>query len=110
MDYGILERDFWDMTIAELIRAIESRKRVMKAEAQQKAYFDYTHAELVGQSMARLYSSTAKMPLIQTIYPNLFDDEKIAEQEQKKRDEVSAIRFRQFANHHNTKGGYTANE
>ena len=110
LDYGITEHDFWDMTIAELMRAIDSRKRMMKAEAQQKAYFDYTLAELIGQSMARIYSSSAKMPLINKAYPNLFDDELMEEQRKIKQAELSMMRFKQFANHHNSKGGYKANE
>ena len=40
LDYGISEHDFWDMTIAELTRAIASKKRIQKQQAQEKASFD----------------------------------------------------------------------
>lgn len=33
LDYGITEFDFWNMTLAELERAIESKRRVKKIEA-----------------------------------------------------------------------------
>lgn len=95
------------MTIAELERAIESKKRVKRIQDQEKASFDYALADMIGRSIARIYSSTAKMPELYEIYPSLFDSEDIQEQRQKQQDELSALRFKQFAQNYNNrhKGG-----
>lgn len=91
------------MTIAELERAIESKKRVKKIQDQEKASFDYALADMIGRSIARIYSSTARMPELYEIYPSLFDSEDIQEQKQAQQDELSALRFKQFAQNYNNK-------
>lgn len=91
------------MTLAEITRAIESKKRVMKQEAQQRAVNDYILADLIGRSVARIYSSTAKMPEVAEAYPALFDTDKIEEEKQKQKDELTILRFKQYANFHNKK-------
>ena len=91
------------MSIAELMRAIDSYKRRSKAEAQEKAAFNYILADLIGRSVSRVYSSSAKMPTLAEAYPSLFNSEDIAEQQQQKKDELSALRFKQFANFYNKK-------
>lgn len=101
MDYGITEHDFWHMTFAEVERAIESKKRIMLHESQEKAAFDYIQAELIGRSVARLYSSTAKYPTLAEVYPSLFNAEEFNKKRQEERDRASAIRFKQFANAYN---------
>lgn len=95
------------MTIAEVIRAIESHNRRYKAQAKEKAAFDYLLADAIGRSISRIYSSTATMPKLYELYPSLFDSEEVKEQEQIKRDEISVLRFKQFAAAHNEryKGG-----
>lgn len=70
---------------------------MQKYEAQQKASYDYILADLIGRSIGRLYSATTKMPTIAEAYPNLFENEEIQEEIQKKKDEASAMRFRLFA-------------
>lgn len=91
------------MTIAELNRAIESKKRIKTLEDKEKAVFDYTLAELIGRSISRIYSSSARYPDISEVYPSLFDSVEIQEQKQKQKDELSALRFRQFAQAHNSR-------
>lgn len=107
LDYEISEADFWDMTIAELKRLIESKKRIKKVKDQEKAYFDYTLADLIGKSVSRIYNSSNTIPDISEAYPQLFDSEEIQEQKQKQRDNLSAARFKQFAQayNNNKKGG-----
>lgn len=97
LDYGISEADFWYMTLAELERAIDSRKRAQKIAAQERASFDYTLAELIGRSVGRIYSSSSSYPNIAEVYPTLFDTKEVEEQQAIKRDELSAMRFKQFA-------------
>lgn len=91
------------MTIAELNRAIESKKRIKSLEDKEKALSDYILADLIGKSISRIYSSSARYPDISEVYPTLFDSEEIQEQKQKQKDELSALRFRQFAQAHNSK-------
>lgn len=91
------------MTLAELWRLIESKKRIQKREQQEKASFDYILADLIGRSVARLYSSSAKLPEISEMYPTLFDSKDIQEKKQEKQMELSALRFKQFAQAHNKK-------
>ena len=103
MDYGIREFDFWTMTLAELERAIASKKRMLKQQAQEKASYDYTLAELIGRSVARIYRSSTTMPSIEEVYPTLFDAKEIEDQKRERQAEVSAIRFKQFATSFNKK-------
>ena len=91
------------MTIAELQRAISSKERLYKIHEQERATHNYILADLIGRSMARLYSSSAQMPPIGEIYPTLFDLKELEEKKKEKQAEISAIRLKQFANSFNTK-------
>ena len=97
LDYGISEEDFWNMTLAELERAFASKKRMQKFEAQERAGFDYILADLIGRSIARVYNSSNKLPDIQEAYPTLFDSKQVEQQKAAKKAELSALRFKQFA-------------
>ena len=103
LDCGITELAYWDMTLAEVIRAIESYNRRYKAAERQQAALDYILADAIGRSVSRIYSSSARMPKLYELYPALFESEEIQEQEQAKRDELSVLRFKQFAAAHNKK-------
>lgn len=100
---GIAESDYWEMTIAELTRAMRSKNRIVKQQAQERATFDYILADLIGRSIGRIYSSSAKLPVIADAYPSLFDSEEIEEKKAAKRVELSALRFKQFADTFNAK-------
>ena len=89
------------MTCGEVARAIESHNRRYKAESREKACYDYILADLIGRSIARIHSSSATMPELYECYPSLFDNKEIQEQKAEKQAELSAIRFRLFANSHN---------
>lgn len=91
------------MTLGEVTRAIESRQRVRRIEAQEKASYIYILADLVGVSMARLYKNSVKYPEISEVFPSLFDSEEIQEKKQAKNNEASVVRFLQFAQTHNKK-------
>lgn len=95
------------MTLAEVIRAIESYKRKQKAEERTKAAFDYILADAIGRSVARLYSSSNKMPYLYELYPSLYESEEIKQQQEAKKREISVLRFKQYAQAHNNryKGG-----
>lgn len=91
------------MTFAELERAIQSKRRVEKIKAQEKASFDYILADLIGRSVARTHSSANKMPEIGAVYPTLFDTKEIEEKKAARKAELSALRFKLFANAYNEK-------
>lgn len=105
MEYGIKEKEFWDMTVAEVHRAVNSANRVRKLESQEKAYYDYILANLIAKGVSKVLGGKEEYPTIEQAYMGLFDDvneEKQAKIEEQKM-ELSAIRFRQFAQAHNDK-------
>lgn len=91
------------MTLSELERALASKKRQLKAQAQEKASYDYILADLIGRSVARIYNSSSKYPTIEDTYPSLFNNVESEEQKAAKQAELSALRFRQFADAFNKK-------
>lgn len=93
------------MTLAEIERHIESKKRMQKLEAQEKASYDYILADLIGRSIARLQSSSNRFPDIAETYPTIFDNKEIQEKKQEKKTELSALRFKLFADSYNAKYG-----
>lgn len=101
LDWGISEEEFWNMTLAEFHRLLASKKRTWMAQQKEKATFDYVLADLIGRSVGRNYSSSTKMPEINKVYPTLFDSDEVEEAIQKKKDELSAVRFKQFAENFN---------
>ena len=101
LDWGISEHEFWDMTLAELQRLLNSKRRTLIAQQKEKATFDYVLADLIGRSVSRVYSSSSKMPEINKVYPTLFNSDEIEEAIQNKKDELSAARFKAFAENFN---------
>ena len=89
------------MTFGEVFRAVESYNRVLKRQEQERACFDYILADLIGRSIARTQHSSNKMPDISEAYPSIFDTEEIQKQREQKQAELSALRFKQFANSYN---------
>ena len=101
LDCGIKEYEFWEMTFAEVTRAIKSYNRLQERQAQERASFDYILADLIGRSIARTQHSSNKMPDITEAYPSLFNTEAIQEQRRQAQAELSVARFKQFADFHN---------
>lgn len=89
------------MTIGELIRLIESKRRQEERRLKEKATYDYILANLIGLSVARIHSSSNTLPSLEEAYKGLFDSEELNEEKQKKLDEISAIRFKQFTQIYN---------
>ncbi len=110
LDYGLTEEQFWNMTLGEVIRAIEAAKRKYLREQRERASFDYILADLIGRSVARIYNSSNTLPSMGDTYPSLFDSEEIEAQQRAKKQELSALRFRQFALSHNKKFKGGSNE
>lgn len=112
LDCGISEFEFWEMTIAELDRAVESKNRILKREAKERATFDYIQAMLIGRAFAQTMSSGATFPELHEVYPAIFDAESRKEAQQEQKMQLSALRFIQFAQSYNQnyKGGIAKDE
>lgn len=74
-----------------------------KEQHQIKATFDYALADLIGRSVSRIYNSSNQMPDISEVFPTLFDSEEVKQRKQEKQVELSALRFKQFAQSFNQK-------
>ena len=105
LDYGISEFEFWEMTPGEVVRLVQSRARVRRLEAQEKASYDYILANLIIKGIGMTLGSKESFPTLEQAYPGIFDDlaEKRNEEIQKKKMDLSTLRFRQFAQSYNDK-------
>lgn len=93
MTYGITEREFFAMTIAEIERAINAKKAI----EQRKAQFDYILADLIGRSVARAYNSENTLPTLAEAYPSLFNAQEETDALERAQGELTALKFKQFA-------------
>ena len=89
------------MTIAEITRMAKSKQRTTITASKERAVFDYLLADLIGKSVSRIYSNSARMPELYEVYPSLFEQKDIEEKKQEQRDTLSALRFKQFAQSYN---------
>ena len=89
------------MTISEITRMAKSKQRTTITASKERAVFDYLLADLIGKSVSRIYSNSAKMPELYEVYPSLFEQEDIEEKKQEQRDTLSALRFKEFAQSYN---------
>jgi hypothetical protein len=87
------------MTIAEISRYCEGAVWRMKSRAQ----FDYSLADLIGVSVARIMDSNVEYPTIVQVYPHLFEDETKEEEQQLDSTTNSINNFLAFAMAHNAK-------
>jgi hypothetical protein len=84
---------------------MESRERIKRAEAKERASYDYILANLITKGTQAAINGGEGIPDITEIYPSVFIEE-IEDRQNKKQakiDELSALRFKQFANFHNNK-------
>lgn len=93
------------MTPAEVSRAIKSRNRIIKLEAREKAAYDYVQAQLIIKGVAICLGDKSAFPTKEEAYPGMFDDPNQKQKKviQERKDELSALRFRQFAQSYNNK-------
>lgn len=91
------------MTIAEIDRAIKSKEKLLRIEAQEKASYDYLQAQLIIKGIAICLGSKESFPQLHEAYPKLFDDvmEKQEEAIQQQKVDISTLRFKQFAQSYN---------
>lgn len=93
---GIAERDFWDMTLGEVIRASEAHTALLK----ERARFDFLQALSIGLFFGSAISGK-NVPKIEDIYPEFFGskeaEEAQKEAETEERMNRSAANFMNFA-------------
>lgn len=77
-------------------------------QAQEKASYDYILANLIGAYVAKVLDDKGgvTIPAIHEVYPWAYDDAEEAQKEteekiQQRKDELSALRFKQFAQSYN---------
>ena len=111
LDWGISEHDFWNMTLGELDRYIDSKKRQEEHRLKERATMDYTLALLIGRAVQGS-SEENPFPDLYEVYPTLFFEEhkQKEETEADRLSELSALRFIQFAESFNSKFDKEANE
>lgn len=93
------------MTIAEVIRHIEAFNKIKKIESQEKASYDYILASLIVKGFSITMGGKDKYPTIEEAYSGMFDEIKEEREEkiQATKNELSVLRFKQFAQYHNNK-------
>lgn len=93
------------MTLAEIERATESYSRKKKYEAKEKATYDYILAQLITNGVGAAIAGGKGMPTLYEAYAHIFEEEIIKDEKQKQDliDTLSALRFRQYADFHNSK-------
>ena len=91
------------MTLAEFDRFVDSQKRIQKRKAEERASYDYILGDLIGRSIARVYSPSNKYPEIYEAYPNIFKREEVEDIKQEQTMKLSALRLQQFAESFNKK-------
>ena len=97
INLGLDERQFWDMSIAEVVRWQEGAMYRLKTKAQ----FHYILADLIGISAGRMMSKDVKYPSIDEVYPNLFEKQEEEHDEEAGVAQNNINRFMEFALKHN---------
>jgi hypothetical protein len=93
------------MTFAEITRLIKAKHKAKRLESQEKASYDYILARLITKGTAIVLGDKSEFPSIDSVYSGLFDElrEEQEEKMQESKAELSALRFKQFANSYNDK-------
>lgn len=96
------------MTPGEVVRLIQSRIRLRRLEAQERASYDYILAQLIIKGVGMTLGSKGQYPTVEEAYPGLFDElaEKREEEIRQQKMNLSILRFRQFAQSYNNKLGH----
>ena len=74
LQVGIDVREYWSMTYGEIADTISAYKDNEKLRIREVASFQYSLANLIGLSVARLMNSDAEYPSLKEAYPTIFAD------------------------------------
>lgn len=103
MSIGMREEDFYNSTLTQVTRYVEAHNKQQENQMQEKAYFDYQLANLIGMSVARLLSKNAKYPEFEKAYPFINQSSKSKETDEDWQMEVQRNRLREWAEQMNRK-------
>lgn len=78
MIIGMTENDFYNSTLAQVTRYVKSYQDKQQRDMEEKAFFDWQLANLVGISVGRLMSKNAQFPKLEEAYPFV----KVSDQQQ----------------------------
>lgn len=81
MSIGMREEDFYNSTLSQVTRYVEAYNKQQENQLQEKAYFDYQLANLIGMSVARLLSKEAKYPTFEKAYPFIKGEQQEVDEE-----------------------------
>lgn len=69
--------DYFENTYQENLWLIDAYKERQRVVMQNQALIAYTHADLIGSSVARIMSDDATMPSFKEAFSYLFEEEKL---------------------------------
>lgn len=93
------------MTIGEVTRYIQAQDKIVRMRNQERASYDYILATLIIKGVSITLGSKESYPTIDEAYPSLFEDIKAKQKAkvEEKKMELSALRFKQFAQSYNNR-------
>ena len=93
------------MTPGEVIRYCNTRAKMRRLEAQERASHDYILANLIVRGVGMVLGSKASFPSVEEAYPGLFDEviEKRTEEIEERKQQLYISRFKQFAQTYNNR-------
>ena len=96
---GLDEQQFWDMTVAEVVRW--SKGVAYRKTQQSKEIASITHLlpRIISLSIGKMFDNKIEYPTIDQVFPELFESD--PEEERRKQIERSSAQIIQFANSHN---------
>lgn len=99
-----MEKDYWDMTLAEVERYLQSYQRREDIRMKEKAMYDYKLADMIGVSISRIFAKgNPRYPEIYEVYPGIYEKDFIEERKEQAKINKSIERLQQFADKHNKK-------
>lgn len=103
MSIGMREEDFYNSTLAQITRYVESYNKQQQNKLQEKAYFDYQLANLIGVSVYRLLSKNTKYPAFEKAYPFITQSKQAKEIDEEWEMEKQHMKLMEWAEQMNKK-------
>lgn len=97
MSIGMREEDFYNSTLAQVTRYVNAYNKQQENQLQEKAYFDYQLANLIGLSVSRLLNKNAKYPEFRKAYPFINKEDQSKEVDEEWEMEVQHNKLREWA-------------
>ena len=66
---GLSRQEFYQSTLKEITQCVDAYKQQQQNKMEEQAYFSWQTANLIGISVARLFSKETKYPKLEEAYP-----------------------------------------